>query len=114
MFEPYYGYHEHTFISLDLVPVYAKLSPPNWDYNLDELEHLVTPKTRAIMINTPSNPCGKVYSEKELNELADLVAKGQEAAIPNGRLLSDFKSEFTSEKYEQVVKKTQEYIKEVK
>ena len=73
MFEPYYGYHEHTFISLDLVPVYAKLSPPNWDYNLDELEHLVTPKTRAIMINTPSNPCGKVYSEKELNELADFA-----------------------------------------
>lgn len=75
MFEPYYGYHEHTFISLDLVPVYAKLSPPNWDYNLDELEHLVTPKTRAIMINTPSNPCGKVYSEKELNELADFAIR---------------------------------------
>lgn len=73
MFEPYYGYHEHTFLSLNLVPVYAKLTPPNWNYNLAELERLVTPKTKAIMINTPSNPCGKVFSMQELEELADFA-----------------------------------------
>lgn len=73
MFEPYYGYHEHTFLSLNLVPVYTRLTPPNWNYDLAELERLVTSKTKAIMINTPSNPCGKVYSMQELEELADFA-----------------------------------------
>lgn len=67
-----------------------------------------------LIVNIKTDDLEKNYNKavRELNELADLVAKGQEATIPNGKLLSDFKSEFTSEEYEQVVKKTQEYIKE--
>lgn len=75
LFEPYYGYHEHTFISLDLVPVYVKLTPPEWSYDMDELERAVSEKTKAIMINTPANPCGKVFSQKELDELADFAIR---------------------------------------
>lgn len=75
MFEPFYGYHEHTLVSLNLVPVYAKLTPPAWDFDLNQLESLVTPRTKAIMINTPSNPCGKVFSEEELNLLADFAIR---------------------------------------
>lgn len=73
LFEPYYGYHDYTFRSLDLCPVYAKLSPPDWSFSLNELERLTTEKTKAILINTPSNPCGKVFSREELEAIADFA-----------------------------------------
>lgn len=75
LFEPYYGYHEHTLLSLDLVPVYAKLTPPNWDFDIDELERLVTKRTKAIMICTPANPCGKVYTSEELETLGEFAIR---------------------------------------
>ncbi|NMB93573.1 MAG: pyridoxal phosphate-dependent aminotransferase [Flexilinea flocculi] len=73
LFEPYYGYHEATLIALDIVPVYATLTPPEWDIHFDQLESLITEKTKAILINTPSNPCGKVFSADELEKIADFA-----------------------------------------
>lgn len=73
LFEPYYGYHDYTFRSLDLCPVYVKLEPPDWSFSLDELERIITPKTKAILINTPSNPCGKMFYRDELEAIADFV-----------------------------------------
>jgi aminotransferase len=75
LFEPYYGYHEHTLLSLGLVPVYAKLTPPNWNFSLDELERLTTDRTKAILINTPSNPCGKVFTRQELEQLGNFTCR---------------------------------------
>lgn len=75
LFEPYYGYHEYTLTSLDLKPIYAKLTPPEWSFNVHELQKLVTEKTKAILICTPSNPCGKVFNEEELNAIADFAIK---------------------------------------
>ncbi len=43
--------------------------------NAKQLEEAITDKTKAVIINTPSNPCGGVYSEKELREIADVVKK---------------------------------------
>jgi aminotransferase len=75
LFEPYYGYHLQTLLATNTVPIYAKLKPPKWDFDIDELESIITPKTRGIMINTPVNPCGKVFNRSELDTLADFAIK---------------------------------------
>lgn len=69
VFEPYYGYHLNTIFALNLVPKYFRLSPPDWFVDVARIEKLVTPRTRAIIINTPTNPSGKVYSRRELAEI---------------------------------------------
>lgn len=75
IFEPYYGYHINTLYAAEAVPVYIQMSLPNWSFNIEDLEAVITPRTKAIMINTPSNPSGKVYSMKELEVLADFCVK---------------------------------------
>lgn len=75
LFEPYYGYHLNTLLTLDLKPRFATLTPPDWQFDIEELEKLCTPKTRAIMINTPANPCGKVFTREELKQLAAFSIK---------------------------------------
>jgi len=75
VFEPYYGYHVNTLLAVGAVPIYAKLTPPEWKFDLKELERLVTDKTRGIMINTPANPSGKVFLKEELRELAGFAQK---------------------------------------
>ena len=77
LFEPYYGYHVNTLLAVDAVPVYASLKPPDWDIDPDELERVVTPRTKGIMINTPANPSGKVFSRSELEWLADYAVRHQ-------------------------------------
>jgi aminotransferase len=71
LFEPYYGYHEYTLMALDLVPVFATLFPPSWTFEIGQLQKLVTEKTKAIVICTPSNPSGKIFSIEELEQLGD-------------------------------------------
>lgn len=75
LFEPYYGYHEYTLKALDMVPVYIKLTPPEWSFQPEEIERTVTARTRAILINTPANPSGKVFSEKEIELLAEICIR---------------------------------------
>ncbi len=67
IFEPFYSYHVNTLKTMGVVPRYIKMHPPEWNYSLDEIK--VSSKTKAIIINTPANPCGKVFSEIELKEL---------------------------------------------
>ena len=71
VFEPFYGYHVSTLVATGAVPVYVRMTPPDWSFSLDDLERSVTRKTRGIIINTPANPSGKVFSEAELIQLAD-------------------------------------------
>ncbi|KAJ8980217.1 hypothetical protein NQ317_010213 [Molorchus minor] len=47
----------------------------DWVLDKDELENLFNAKTKAIILNTPNNPLGKVFTEKELNQIADLCKK---------------------------------------
>lgn len=74
LFEPFYGYHEYTLLALDLVPVYVELKPPLWTFDPNIIEDLITNKTKGIMINTPANPSGKIFSKKELEQLSDICA----------------------------------------
>ena len=73
VFEPYYGYHIVTLAALGIRPVYVTLEPPHWDFTAQDLEDAVTDRTRALILNTPSNPAGKVFSREELGVIADFA-----------------------------------------
>ena len=75
LFEPYYGYHLHTVLSVDAIPVYLRLKAPSWEFSADDLERLRTPKTRAIVVNSPANPSGKVFTRAELEAIAAFAKK---------------------------------------
>jgi aminotransferase len=72
LFEPYYGYHLHTLEMIGCTPVFCALEPPDWKFSYETLQRLITPKTRAIVVNTPGNPSGKVFDEAELSTVATL------------------------------------------
>ena len=75
LFEPYYGYHLNTIIAVEAVPAYVTLREPDWSFSPHDLERAVTPRTRAIMINSPANPSGKVFTREELGWIADFAKK---------------------------------------
>jgi len=75
LFEPFYGYHIQTLVATQAVPVYVRMKLPGWTFTLADLEAVVTPRTRGIMINTPANPSGKVFSRAELDLLAAFAKK---------------------------------------
>ena len=73
VFEPFYGYHLFTLMSLRIQPVAVPLTAPEWKLDLDVLRRAITPRTRAVIVNTPSNPSGKVFHLEELQAIADLA-----------------------------------------
>lgn len=75
LFEPYYGYHLQTLAATEGVPVYVRTLPPDWSFIYDDLEKVRTPRTRGIMVCTPSNPSGKVFSRSELELIAAFAKK---------------------------------------
>jgi len=70
VFEPFYGYHVVTLKSLRIQPVFVPLAEPDWALDVDALKAAVTPRTRAILLNTPGNPTGKVFSQAETEAVA--------------------------------------------
>jgi aminotransferase len=68
--EPFYGYHLTTLRSQRITPVIVPMPSPHWELDLDRLRSAVTPRTRAIILNSPSNPSGKVFTKAELEQLA--------------------------------------------
>jgi aminotransferase len=75
LFEPYYGYHLNTLLAVEAVPSYVTLRPPDWSFERRELEEAATPRTRGIMVCTPGNPSGKVFSGEELRWIADFAIR---------------------------------------
>jgi aminotransferase len=75
VFEPFYGYHVSTLKSIRAVAVPVALTAPDWGLDLDAVRAAITPKTRGMVINTPSNPAGKVFTRKELEGLAEIAEK---------------------------------------
>jgi aminotransferase len=70
LFEPFYGYHLNTLSALRMTPVIVPLVWGDWSLDVDRLKAAITPKTRAVVVNSPSNPSGKVFSRAELEALA--------------------------------------------
>lgn len=75
LFEPFYGYHLNTLLSLRVKPVAVPLNDGDWALDLDRLRAAITPKTRAVIVNTPSNPCGKIFTRTELEAIAALACE---------------------------------------
>jgi aminotransferase len=73
LFEPFYGYHASTLRSIRAVPVPVALADPDWTLDVEAVRAAVTPRTRAMVINTPSNPAGKVFTRRELEALAEIA-----------------------------------------
>ncbi len=73
LFEPFYGYHRNTLQSLGMKAVAVLLNAPHWELDPDRLKKSITAKTRAIVINTPCNPSGKVFTRAELESIAALA-----------------------------------------
>jgi aminotransferase len=73
IFEPFYGYHILTLRSQRIKPVTVPLDAPDWTLDMDRLRAAVTPRTRAIILNSPGNPSGKVFTLAELELLANFA-----------------------------------------
>ena len=73
LFEPFYGYHVGTLRSMRVVPVAVELEGPEWKLNIERVREAITPRTRAVVVNTPSNPAGKVFTRAELEALAEVA-----------------------------------------
>jgi aminotransferase len=83
LFEPFYGYHLNTMTALGIQPVAVPLALGSWALDLDRLRAAITPKTRALLINSPSNPCGKVFSRTELEAVAAIAEEHDLCLFPD-------------------------------
>jgi aspartate/methionine/tyrosine aminotransferase len=72
IFEPFYENYGPDAILAEAKPVFVPLEPPDWKFDLDRLRKAVTKKTKAIVLNTPHNPCGRVFTRAEMDAIAAL------------------------------------------
>jgi aspartate/methionine/tyrosine aminotransferase len=75
VFEPFYENYGPDAILSGATPRYVKMHPPDWNFNAADLEKAFSDKTRAIILNTPHNPTGKVFSKEEMEQIAQLCQK---------------------------------------
>lgn len=75
VFEPFYENYGPDTILCNAKPRFITLHEPDWHFNEKELSQSFNNKTKAIIINTPNNPTGKVFSREELQFIADLCLK---------------------------------------
>jgi aspartate/methionine/tyrosine aminotransferase len=75
VFEPFYENYGPDAILSGATPRFVKLSPPDWTYDDKELAAAFGPHTKAIILNTPNNPTGKVFTSRELEFIRDLCVR---------------------------------------
>ncbi len=73
VFQPFYGYHVATLRSQRVMPIIVPLEAPDWALDFNRLRAAITPRTRGLILNTPANPSGKVFTAPELEALAALA-----------------------------------------
>ncbi len=86
---PYFGEYNNYISNYDGVPVVLSPDLERFSINFKELEEKITPKTKLMIVNTPNNPTGAVYSEEDLTRLADILLKKQEEYGTTIYLISD-------------------------
>lgn len=72
IFEPWYENYVPDCLMAGVKPIFVTLHEPNYKFDLEKLRSSINKKTRIIIINTPHNPTGRVFSYEELNEIAKL------------------------------------------
>ena len=90
IFSPFYENYGPDCILSGARPRFVSLRPPHWTFDLEELAAAFGPRTRGIIVNTPHNPTGKVFSRDELSFIAALCVEHDALA-------------FTDEIYEHMV-----------
>ena len=86
---PPWFFYELMIASSGAKQVRVRLQPPDFDLDPDAIAAAITPRTRAVIVNSPNNPTGRIYRELELKALAQVL---RDASARNGRpivLLSD-------------------------
>lgn len=81
VFEPFYENYGPDAILSGAEPRFVRLHPPDWDFDPAELRAAFTTRTRAIIINTPNNPTGKVFTREDLGLIAQLCQEHDVIAI---------------------------------
>ena len=81
MFSPYFENYRAQAIFADCEPVFVPLTPPEFNFDVNVLEDAFKQGAKAILICNPSNPSGKVFTEAELKQIADLCIKYDVYAI---------------------------------
>lgn len=69
-FEPFYPYHRNALARYQAVTRAVPLMPPEWSWRDDDLERAITPRTKFVLLTTPNNPTGKVFTRAELERIA--------------------------------------------
>ncbi|MGH7718325.1 MAG: pyridoxal phosphate-dependent aminotransferase [Gemmatimonadaceae bacterium] len=70
--EPFYENYGPDAILADAKPVFVPLEPPHWRLDEERLRRAFGPRTRAIVVNTPHNPTGRVMTREEISLIAEL------------------------------------------
>ncbi len=81
IFEPYYENYGPDVLLCDAQRKLVRLSPPDWSFDPDELRRAFSSKTKAIILNSPNNPTGKVFTRAELLIIANLCQEFDALAI---------------------------------
>ncbi len=81
VFEPFYENYGPDCILSGATPRFVRLHAPDWTFDEDELARAFGPKTKAIIVNTPHNPTGKVFGRDELEAIARLCTLHDVIAI---------------------------------
>jgi aminotransferase len=74
-FIPFYPYHRNTLERYGVKTVHVELHAPTWAFDLEQLRAAVTPRTKFVLLTTPNNPTGKVFSRSELDAIAALCCE---------------------------------------
>ena len=82
VFEPFYENYGPDAILAGAVPRYVTLREPDWSFDDAELAAAFSNRTRAIIVNTPNNPTGKVFTRAELETIAASASGGARSRSP--------------------------------
>jgi aminotransferase len=75
VFEPYYAYHISAITAVEAIPRILHMHAPHWTWSQEDLEAAVTARSKAIVVNTPGNPSGKVFGLAELERIAEVAQR---------------------------------------
>lgn len=75
LFEPFYGYHQGLLRLFGVTPVAVPLAAPDWRFDPAALESAITERTKAVLVCTPANPCGKVWSREDLATVLEIAER---------------------------------------